>query len=348
MRAIVRLAALGACLLAPAGLARGAEATFTTDVPPGQWKAARVRNVPKDGVVSVAVTTNGPVAIVFVNEADYKRLPSPERPLFRGKVETKFSFAVTVPAAGHYYLVIDNRAGKEARAIEVTFSAVQGGQPRPGSAAGQSNQSGPAPAAGQTRPASTDDSLREFESGLNQIFIFKPFPIRVETCGSPRAFSGPEGIVLCREYALKLYEKLGDKQKAADALMFTLFHELGHVLLKQWSSPVFEHEEVADEFATVVMIMLGQKERVRATPEFFTANPSLVEALLKTFVDDRHPLSVQRSRNILRWLDDSQLVKRWQPALVPRMQTALLERLRDRPTAWTDATLVGKELAARP
>ena len=115
----------------------------------------------------------------------------------------------------------------------------------------------------------------------------------------------------------------------------------------QQGGPDLCHEEVADEFATVVMIMLGQKERVRATPEFFTANPSLVEALLKTFVDDRHPLSVQRSRNILRWLDDPQLVKKWQPTLVPRMQSALLERLRDRPTAWTDAALVGRELAAR-
>jgi hypothetical protein len=46
-------------------------------------------------------------------------------------------------------------------------------------------------------------------------------------------------------------------------------------------------------------------------------------------------------------LNDPQLVRKWQPMLVPHMQTAILEKLQQRPTTWTDSELVEKELAAR-
>jgi CO/xanthine dehydrogenase FAD-binding subunit len=104
---------------------------------------------------------------------------------------------------------------------------------------------------------------------------------------------------------------------------------------------------VVDEFATAVMVMMGQKERARSKAEYFAANPSGAEALAKLFRDDRHPVSPQRTRNILRWLNDPQLVRKWQPMLVPHMQTAILEKLQQRPTTWTDSELVEKELTAR-
>jgi len=43
--------------------------------------------------------------------------------------------------------------------------------------------------------------------------------------------------------------------------------------------------------------------------------------------DDRHPLSVQRARNILGWLDDPDLLKRWQKIFVPHRQTDLLQAM---------------------
>jgi hypothetical protein len=95
------------------------------------------------------------------------------------------------------------------------------------------------------------------------------------------------------------------------------------------------------------MIMLGQRERVRAKAEFFAANPSAAEAIGKLYRDDRHPLSPQRARNILRWAANPKLVRKWQPLLVPHMQTALLERLLQRPPRWADRELIEKELAAR-
>ena len=198
-----------------------------------------------------------------------------------------------------------------------------------------------------SRQEEADKKLREFERKLNKIFVFESFPIRAKQCGVAKAFAGPSGIVLCREYAQHLYAKLGDKRKASNALLFTIFHEVGHILLKQWNFPFFDNEEVVDEFATAVMVMVGQKERVRAKAEYFTANPSVAEAIAKMFRDDRHPLSVQRARNILRWLDDSKLVRKWQKVFVPHMQTAILERLRQKPTSWTDLERVKNELAIR-
>ncbi len=132
-----------------------------------------------------------------------------------------------------------------------------------------------------------------------------------------------------------------------NALLFTLFHEIGHVLLKQWAYPTYASEETADEFATVLIVMLDQKERLRAQAEFFHADASILELISKALSNDRHPLSGQRARNILRGSEDPGLVRRWQPIFVPHMQTPVLERLRQAPTRWADLALVEQELAAR-
>jgi hypothetical protein len=95
------------------------------------------------------------------------------------------------------------------------------------------------------------------------------------------------------------------------------------------------------------MIMLGQGARVRAKAEFFAKNASAAEALAKQLRDDRHPISAQRARNLLRWLDDPNLVRKWQPLFVPRMQTAILRRLLASPPVWADRELIERTLATR-
>jgi len=141
---------------------------------------------------------------------------------------------------------------------------------------------------------------------------------------------------------------LGDRAKAADALVFALFHELAHVLLAQWKYPFFDNEDVADEFATALMVMVGQRDRVRAAAESFAATASVAEAMRKMFRDDRHPLSSQRARNIMRWLNDPALVRKWQPIFVPNMQSDVLRALLRQPRDWVDRQLIEKELASRP
>ncbi len=307
-------------------LAANGPVTLNVDLPPGKWKAMRLKNLPKDAFVAVEVRSTGEIVVALVDENNYRRFPTPPRPLFLGRVEKKLSFSVTVPAKGHYYVIFDNRLGPQARAVTVTVRAARGGEGKLDAA---------------------EKILRKFEQQLHQIFVFDPFPIRVEQCGVPKSFVDKSGIVLCAEYPQHLYNTLGQREKAENALLFTIFHEVGHILLAQWNYPFYTNEEVADEFATVLMVMLNQKERAIGMAEYFVKNPSASEAIMKLFRDDRHPLSVQRARNILRWLKDPQLARRWQTVLVPHMQTTLLKGLRRQPTAWTDLPLVRKELTTR-
>jgi putative metallopeptidase DUF4344 len=310
----------------------GKQATFTVDVPPGRWKALRVQQLPKEALVAVEVQSTGQVAVAFArHDASSARSLASLRPLFHSLVDNRLAFSVTIPAPGDYVVVLDNRAAAEPRTITVTVRATPG------------NQEGALP----PQLSEVERQLSEIERQLTRLFIFEPFPIRVQRCGIPQAFSGPSGIILCQEFGKKLLTTLGDKTKASDTLLFTLFHELGHMLLQQWQYPFFANEEVADEFATALLVMLGQQERVRVATEFLAANPSMAEALAKVYRDDRHPLSVQRARNILRWLRDPQLVHKWQKIFVPHMHTVMLKQLERQPTAWTDPALVAQELATR-
>jgi hypothetical protein len=116
-------------LLAPglvAGPAEGAEAAMTVEVPAGQFKSLRLRNLPKDAVMAVGVQTNGKLLLVLVNEEDYKRFPKPEEPIFMGSVDRRFSLTVTIPATGHYFLVFDNRRGQETQKVQFALRAERG------------------------------------------------------------------------------------------------------------------------------------------------------------------------------------------------------------------------------
>jgi len=81
--------------------------------------------------------------------------------------------------------------------------------------------------------------------------------------------------------------------------------------------------------------------------EYLLSNPASNELLAKAFKSDRHPLSLERARNIMRWMKDTGRLKRWQVIFVPRMQTAMLERIKKSPQFWVDSSLVEKELVQR-
>jgi len=301
-------------------------ATVNLDIPPGKWKSIRLKNLPRDAVVAVQVVSNGGVAVAFLDSRDHQDFSRTSRPLFLGRLEKRVSFAVSIPAKGDYFVVLDNRSGQEPRAVTVMVRAAR---------------------ASTNQARSAKEILSRFEQQLHQIFVFDPFPTGVKQCGRPKAFAGTSGIFLCAEYVHYLYDVLKDQKRTKDALSFSLFHEAARALLSKWNHPFSANEEMADEFATVLMIMVNQKSRVFATAEYFIKNPSASETLLKLFGDGPHPLSVQRARNILSWARDPQLARKWQKVLVPHMQTALLRRLQHQPTPWTDLSLVENELLQR-
>lgn len=299
---------------------------INVDIPAGTWKVARLKNLPEGAVVALEVKSSATIIAALVDTNGYHQYPDVSRPLFAGQVDGKLSFSVTIPHTDNYYVVLDNRSGSTSRAVTVTVRAARG----------KTDQ-----------VEAADRILRTFERQLHQLFVFDPFPMRVKPCGRPKAFVGTAGITLCTEYVQLLYDSFGDRQKAQAAFSFSIFHELSRVLLTQWQHPSSAKITAVDEFAAVLMVMLNQKERLISAAENSVINPSDAAALMKRLRDDRHPLSEQRARKILRRLKDPQYVSNWQNFLVPHMQTKLLQKLAQQPTAWTDLPLVKKELFKR-
>jgi hypothetical protein len=300
--------------------------TVNVDVPPGQWKAARLRNLPKDAMVAVQVESTGEILVALIHAKAFQNSPDNLRPIFTGRVERKLSFSVAIAEKGDHYLILDNRRGTEAKAVTVTLQAAQ---------------------AHKDRTQAAGSILSEFEKQLHRLFMFDSFSMGVKQCGAPRPFAEESGVLLCTEYVYHLYDALKEQEKAKDFLSFSIFHEVSQELLQKWNHPEAAKIETTDEFAVVLMLMLNQKSRVLGAADYAVKNPSAFSAMTKLFQDERHPLSAQRAKSVLKWAKDSDFLKRWQAFLVPHMQTALLKRLKQKPTTWTDLSLVEKELAGR-
>lgn len=311
-------------------------AKVSVDVDPGVWKSVRLKNLPQNASLKVEVKCDSPITFVLVNEGEYGSYPDISRSLFQSTVRDSLSFAVKIPATGNYYLVFDNSEGKSTVKVDTVVQGASGAD----ALFQQSSRSVP-------QDNAFEKDLGALATDLNRLFIFDPFPISAKRCGKEGAFSGPEGVIVCLEFVKKVSTTMGDREKARNVLLFTIFHEVGHQLLYQWGYPFYDNEEVADEFATVMIVLLGQKERLTAMTEFFLSNPSSNELIAKAFKGDRHPLSIERARNIVRWMKDGNRIKRWQVLFVPNMQTAALERLQSRKETWIDAGRIEAELAAR-
>lgn len=300
--------------------------SVNVDVPAGEFKAVRLKNLPRGSFVAIEVKTDGEIEVVLTNTEDYKRFLDADRPLFRGWIDEKLTFSVSIPDTDNYFLIFYNRLGKRPRAVTTTIMASRDSPDEINAA---------------------DNLLSKFERQLHGLFIFDSFPMGVVQCPKSQAFDDGPGVILCAEYVQLLYKSLGHKQKAQDAMSFSIFHEISRILLTQWNHPGAAQKITADELAAVLMVMFNQKEKLAATIENFAQNPSISKKLQQAIEDDRHPLTLQRAKRMEAWLKDPRVILKWQKFLVPHMQMALLKRLQAYPTEWTDRPAVEKELAAR-
>jgi hypothetical protein len=156
------------------------------------------------------------------------------------------------------------------------------------------------------------------------------------------AFSNPN-ITLCAEL-LEEFQAKG----MMDALAFTYLHELGHTLMRQWGLPLWDNEDAADEFATAFLLMGKQKKIALASAQWWASEGATTQdAVAKIWMDDRHSLSPQRARNIIRWVNNgNDITQRWQRVLVPHMQTPALQSMLNDP-AVSDKDFVRLELGRR-
>jgi hypothetical protein len=102
---------------------------MTVEIAGGKWKAVRLRNLLKDARLAVAVQADGTLGVSLLKERDFKRYPQPQEPLFMGAAERALSFTVTIPEAGTYYLLFDNRASGDARKVKFGIRAARGQAP---------------------------------------------------------------------------------------------------------------------------------------------------------------------------------------------------------------------------
>jgi hypothetical protein len=320
----------------PLTQAKTQTAKVAVDMSAGQYKAVRLKNLPQDSVVKVDIRCDGVVTVLFATEEQYKEYPNIPRPLFQSTVRDRFNFTVTIPATGNYHLVFDNSAGSRTVKLDAIITGASGSDTDLLQGTRRTEQG-----------ENTGKDLSAIGSELGKVFIFKPFPIIAKGCGKPVAFSGSDGVVICMEFVKAVSDTMSNKEQTATVLLFAAYQEAGHILLSQWGFPFYDNEEIADEFAAMLFVMLGQQDRLSALTEYFLSNPASNELLAKALKGDRHPLSLDRAGNIVRLVRDTGRLKRWQVIFVPHMQIAVLERIKKNPPVWADSALVKKELALR-
>lgn len=118
------LAALAACALLAGGAptARAAVAQVTLEVPPGKAKIVRLRNLPRGTQIGVLIEASGKL-VVALRSATQEKTKSADA-VFRGALEHKLTFEVSIPESDDYYLVLDNRRGAEPVKVTATIEAV--------------------------------------------------------------------------------------------------------------------------------------------------------------------------------------------------------------------------------
>jgi hypothetical protein len=136
-----------------------------------------------------------------------------------------------------------------------------------------------------------------------------------ECDGQANAFYDPKEkkITICYEFIqylaggfAKVYEKDEDGAEAlVNAMTFFFFHELGHALFHIDRIPVgARQEDAADEFATFLMLRLGDDGEVAAlhAAVAFSRIIGLADSLDSAMLGDEHPLGKQRAFDVMCWV----------------------------------------------
>ena len=97
--------------------------TVAIDIAQGKWKTVHLKNMPKDTPVAVQIESSGDIRVTFVRMDAARQPPDAVTPEFQGKVERSLSFGVTIPRAGDYLLILDNRKSDGARKVNLLIRA---------------------------------------------------------------------------------------------------------------------------------------------------------------------------------------------------------------------------------
>ena len=131
MQGPVRLKVFVALLLSLAAAAFAAEAELSAEVPAEKWRALRLKGLTQGASLRVRVETSGPIRVILAREDEVQRFPKGLKATFSGSAERRLSFAVSIPAAGTYYVILDNRKGDALREVKLFVEALPARRPQP-------------------------------------------------------------------------------------------------------------------------------------------------------------------------------------------------------------------------
>lgn len=330
------LPALALCAALPALAAAPQEKSVSVEssVAAGDWTGARLRNLPAGASLRIQITTEGEFAVLLLDGAGYQRFPEVDSSLFRGRVHERIEFTASIPEAGDYYLIIDNRDGDTQRDFTLTARAARGDN-------GGSGERGARP---------LDEQLARIAALLERVFVFDALDMRAVRCadgGSGGSGAPDDAVVVCVEYARKLLATLEDEERAEHALLFATLHQAASVLLRQWGYPFYDDEDVADELAAVLMILFQQTDVLRSHAQYIASLAPGSAAARELAKESPPALSAARARSLLDLLQDAERLARWQALLIPHMQTGFLRKMQERSAPARTQALIDEELARR-
>ena len=122
---------LALLLLSLAAAALTAEAELSAEVPPEKWRALRLKGLTQGASLRVRVETSGPIRVILAREDEAQRFPKGLKATFTGSAERRLSFAVSIPATGTYYVILDNRKGDALREVRLFVEALPARRPQP-------------------------------------------------------------------------------------------------------------------------------------------------------------------------------------------------------------------------
>ena len=184
-----------------------------------------------------------------------------------------------------------------------------------------------------------EQGFAQLYATLKKNLIFPDFNIHVEPCGEANASSdfGTGDIHYCTEMISQLA-----KTKNDGAFTAVFLHEAGHSLLGLWGMPGNNNEDIADEFATYILMSNGPSgyALLNRSLEFWENRDPASEAMAMILRGDRHALSIQRLRNIKENMQSGEsFIKKWNQLIYQHTTDEALNRIIKNPTYGDDVTL---------
>jgi len=297
-------------------------AETVVNLPAKSLRGVRLRNMPAGARVAARVVTDGDIRIFVVDAAALKNRTLARDALFAGRVRDALAFAFVIPKSSNYFLVLDNRAGGEARKVRVSLKARAGGPP-------------------------LSRELERLSRELAGLFIDKPPAISAVRCGTKTAARSNGGVELCLEYVEALMRAIPDRGQVGSLVLFTAVRAAGADLLARWDDPGAGDDARLNEFAATLMVMLNQRRRFDRTLAAIAEDGKALAGVERVYRADNHPGIADDATRLRALLADGRRLARWRDVLVRRLRTEVLERLVAEAPDGTDLSIVRAEIDRR-